>query len=320
MSASVVFVCLFQIFLATSSMITSSGAEPNCPELRLPTRGLREAVIRNCEWFQSTVNPALFCRDSPRNCTAIWEAFYNPTRHQPMCNVSLDTYQEFVRLTNHSTPPDHSLFYENTYPFVSRFSFLGYKMTTISDTLTGYIADGLVWCSDPDTPDGLAASNFSCPGFEPVPDCPVSAEFAFWSAASKNFGHNAVGNVFIMLNASVEPIYDSQSYLATYEVPNYRPGYVTIATVLLINEDPKRLGSRCVDQSLANLSTNLAARGIKYECVENRRDVITLLCHDQPQLPVCSAVTSGGTIFFSGRLGVIATTVVMVLMVHVYFV
>lgn len=52
-----------------------------------------------------------------------------------------------------------------------------------------------------------------CPGFESTPDCPQSAQRAFWIAASRHFGGTASGEVFVMLNATADPLFADDTWV-----------------------------------------------------------------------------------------------------------
>ena len=71
----------------------------------------------------------------------------------------------------------------------------------------GYIGNVAQWCSDPNTSDGIAAEGTLCPAWDATPSCHQGAVRAFWIAASKHFASTARGEIFIMLNASVTPIF-----------------------------------------------------------------------------------------------------------------
>lgn len=70
----------------------------------------------------------------------------------------------------------------------------------------GYIGNGPQWCSREAEP-GIAQPGTLCPGFDATPDCPQSAQRAFWTAASRDYGARASGEVSIMLNATHTPIF-----------------------------------------------------------------------------------------------------------------
>lgn len=258
-----------------------------CRSFESATENLREIVIGACTIYQQNVNQPVFCTEGFRNCSEIWEAFLDAFAYQPKCNVSDERFDKFMQLTDHSIPRDKSLFWENVYPFVLRFANSGQRYFALSDTLPGYIGNGPQWCSDPNEPMGMSPPGTVCPSWGILPDCPQSAQRAFWIAASKNFGRRASGEIFILLNATFDPIFANDSYNALYELPYLQEKIVTRTTVLLINEKPTKGRTKCDDPSLDTIVFKLKERDIEYVCIENRRDVVEAFCFDYPTSEMC---------------------------------
>ncbi|WAR18245.1 NADA-like protein [Mya arenaria] len=129
------------------------------------------------------------------------------------------------------------------------------------------IGDKPVWCGSEDAP-GFGST---CPPWEPSATCRQHAQRAFWIAASHRYAGSAVGQIHVMLNASITPIYSNDSYFSLFEVPYIRPGFVDKVTVLLVNENPQ-----------AGRQKN-----ITFECEENRRDIVYTYCLDNPSGRIC---------------------------------
>ncbi|KAL4239158.1 ADP-ribosyl cyclase [Mactra antiquata] len=292
------YIWCIKFFVFIFAHVDASNSD-SCQSYGISSANLREVIIGKCTFFQENINHDVFCEEGFRNCTQIWESFKNSFVHQPTCNVSLDKMTEYISLTNHSIPPNKNMFWENVYPFVSRFTNQGQRYVSVSDTLTGYIGDAVQWCSDDNSTTGMTSSGQTCPGFETTPDCYQSAQRAFWIAVSKHFAQSASGEVFILLNSSVTPIFSLDTYFAVYELPHIANNLVTKATVLLITENPEESGSKCEDSSLTKLSQKLKEKQIQYFCIENRRDVVMTFCLDNPEAKVCDMLldtTSGAEI------------------------
>ncbi|XP_052280600.1 ADP-ribosyl cyclase/cyclic ADP-ribose hydrolase 2-like isoform X1 [Dreissena polymorpha] len=250
---------------------------------------LREVIIGTCERFQAD-HQDVFCPDRFRNCTDIWEAFSGAFRQQPRCNVNESRYDRYVQLTATDLPKDKAVFWENVYHFVSRFTNGGRHYFQVGDTLMGYIPDGLQWCGSLNESD-ITPGGSKCPSsWEASSHCPQGASRACWVAISKYFAQHVSGEIYVMLNTSVTPIYAIDTYLAEYEIPYLRSGVVTKATALLLNDSPEPGKSQCSDGSLSVLEGQLRQKNISYMCVENRRDVATIYCLDNPTAKLCDSL------------------------------
>jgi hypothetical protein len=83
----------------------------------------------------------------------------------------------------------------------------------INKSFSGYIANGPQWCSNESDTTGMSPPGTLCPGWEATPDCPQGAQRAFWIAASINYGSRASGEIFILLNATSDPIFSNNTYV-----------------------------------------------------------------------------------------------------------
>ncbi|XP_052767683.1 ADP-ribosyl cyclase/cyclic ADP-ribose hydrolase-like isoform X2 [Mya arenaria] len=246
--------------------VLPGGGDGDCMEGNEATTNLRDVVIGTCELYQAA-HQQFFCPDNFRNCSDTWEAFSEAFRYQPPCEISEERYERYVNLTATHVPRDKALFWENVYPFVMRFSHSGVRYYTVSDLLLGAIGDKPVWCGSEDAP-GFGST---CPPWEPSATCRQHAQRAFWIAASHRYAGSAVGQIHVMLNASITPIYSNDSYFSLFEVPYIRPGFVDKVTVLLVNENPQAGRSKCEEESLEILESLFRQKNITFECEENRR-------------------------------------------------
>ncbi|KAK3602134.1 hypothetical protein CHS0354_003166 [Potamilus streckersoni] len=128
------------------------------------------------------------------------------------------------------------MFWGGVYDLVHRYSNRGQSKVTLEDTMPGYVIDNLTFCGDKMTSDGVALANMTCPSSNQTANCLSTALYVFWKSASINFAKSVTGEIFVMLNASGNPIYRNNSYFREYEVPNLTKGKVTKATVYIVSE------------------------------------------------------------------------------------
>lgn len=306
------------VFVPTVAFLHFANSQQPCRQFEMATDNLREVIIGQCEIYQQNINQPIFCTEGFRNCTEIWEAFSEAFKFQPRCNVDYHRLDRYFTLTDHSIPKDKSLFWENVYPFVIRYSNRGRRFYALSDTLPGYIANGPQWCSNESDTTGMSPPGTLCPGWEATPDCPQGAQRAFWIAASINYGSRASGEIFILLNATSDPIFSNNTYNAMYELPSLRENVVTKATVLLLNEHPIQGQTKCGDPTLDIISSKVKAKRIKYDCIENRRDLVETFCFDYPTADVCKILDTTSSSSFTAS--VLSTTLVSVFISSVIFI
>ncbi|KAL3846674.1 hypothetical protein ACJMK2_017645 [Sinanodonta woodiana] len=253
------------------------------------TSDLRQRVIGRCLEFQAN-QPDVFCQENSRNCSFIWETFSRGFARSDPCHVNGSAFHDYIAATNHSVTENKAIFWEGVYGLVHRYSNRGTTKVTLEDTMPGYLIDSLSFCGNNNTSDGLAGENTTCPSYRPTENCPFSAETVFWTTASVNFARSAVGHIFVMLNASQEPIYHKSSYFGTYELPNLTRGKVTKATVYIVSATRVSKGSLCGSDSMMELKNQMADKDIVFECQENPREVMFIYCAEYPSTDVCTSV------------------------------
>ncbi|KAK3596891.1 hypothetical protein CHS0354_031669 [Potamilus streckersoni] len=279
------FTKCFQLFL-----ITNVIAAAPCFQGNHATAELRSRVIGRCLEFQANMMFNVSCEEKTRNCTDVWEKFSSGFAFKDPCNVKNDTFREYIMATNHYVPKDKAMFWGGVYNLAHRYSNRGQSKVTLEDTMPGYVADGLSFCGDNSTSDGIARENITCPSTFLSANCSSTVSSVFWTSASINFAKSVTGEIFVMLNASRNPIYRNNSYFRMYEVPNLTKGTVTKATVYIVGESPISKGNLCGSESILELKANLAEKDIAFECQENPRDVMNILCGDNPRADVCSSI------------------------------
>ncbi|PVD18559.1 hypothetical protein C0Q70_21109 [Pomacea canaliculata] len=282
-----VITCVLALDLMTSAC-PSSG----------PTPDLLSLVTGRCLQFSTFLNPAAMCDVTTRrqNCSEMADLFISAFAFQDVCNISISRYDEFLEATNHWIPADKSVFWEGVYDFVHLYTEMGKRAITLEDTLTGYMIDRLRFCADPGQPSGIGGpSTHPCPSFEETDGCPWNAEFAFWTAASQNFASKARGTVSIMLNASADVAFPPNSFFAQWELPHLKAGEVSEANILLVHTPGHAVKETCQGPSITDLKRRLATKNISATCRENPRDVLWLLCWEDPSHTECREIISDDT-------------------------
>ncbi|XP_075922478.1 ADP-ribosyl cyclase/cyclic ADP-ribose hydrolase 2-like isoform X2 [Petromyzon marinus] len=209
------------------------------------TRDLKKIFVGRCYDYIRVINPAL--RD--KNCEQMWEAFYNGFKGKQPCEVTMDSYNQFVALASHPLPKDKEIFWSGTNALVHKYS--GARLLTLEDSLAGYIANNLNWCPIAGNPD---LDYTSCPGYS---ECDNNAVKSFWIMASKSFAQNVRGVVRVMLNGSRE----GGAFYSGRE--------------------------SCGVGSVAHLEARLKEHGFKYSCFDNCKSVLHMQCVDLPNIPIC---------------------------------
>ena len=78
-------------------------------------------------------------------------------------------------------------------------------ISTIIDIFQGYIVDKLQFCGDPTKADGIADGT-PCPSYDASDECPMSAERAFWTLASRKVSMTYIIGVYGIITL-VNPSY-----------------------------------------------------------------------------------------------------------------
>ncbi|XP_033760836.1 ADP-ribosyl cyclase/cyclic ADP-ribose hydrolase-like [Pecten maximus] len=238
------------------------------------TESTKDLFIGRCLHFQTFVNSAPFCSE-PKNCSTLWELFLSGFAHQTPCNSSSDGFKPFLDAAYHDTPRDKLIFWSGVYDLVTRYTNNGKKRISVTNTLTGYLVDGLTFCGSNTSVDGNEADLTSCKR------CPDSTYAAFWSIASINYAQSAKGSIEIMLNASRSPAFRSNSFFGSKELPNLNSN-VTSARLILVHYVGYQPKETCSSPSVKNLTSILTSKNIQTVCVEQPRDVEMLQCADFP--------------------------------------
>lgn len=259
---------------------------------------MRDIVIGRCLDYQTTLHPETFCTEGFKNCTELWEKISVAFVKKPECTVTADVYTDYIEAANHPIV-GKQLFYSGLYGLAHRYSVSGTRYTTVEDTLIGYLIDRIKFCA------GNASQDVKeqCERYNPD-TCPYTARGSFWEAASINFARNAVGHVYVLLNATREPIVKSTSYFTKYEVTNLDNQTVTRLSAILINDSPSSKRDPCnSDESLQMLKEQIETKNIAFDCHENPSDLVYLYCMDNPRAELCKSLNSvSGSSYLHGKI------------------
>lgn len=246
---------------------------------------LEQLFIGRCMDYQTTLHKPSFCPIGSKDCSDLWKKFvsaFNNTSSQ--CNVSVSSYDDFIKAADLNIT-GKQLFWSGVRGFAQRFSEDGLRYTTLEDTLIGYLINGLNFCG------GTAGGNpnVPCPRRNAT-TCPSPASAGFWTSASINFAKKAAGEVYVLLNATNNPIIKNTSTFWTFELPQWRKGVVTKLTAYLINESPESVEACKEDKSIKDLKDFLMNLSISFDCIENPRELLFTYCADPSET---SAICSG---------------------------
>lgn len=157
---------------------------------------------------------------------------------------------------------------------------------SLENTLLGYIADELQFCS---------AQNQSWL----TADCPdecVKWNNPFWNAASINLARHAAGKAVVVLNATQRRngAISNRSTFMKYEVPNLVAGKLTELKVVLVSEPGEETFETCDrPKTLVHLQNILREKNIRYSCQDYALDLIDsrlFICFRQPDINGCQQI------------------------------
>ncbi|KAL3846678.1 hypothetical protein ACJMK2_017711 [Sinanodonta woodiana] len=277
------FTKCFQLFL-----ISNAVAAAPCVRGNHASAELRSRFIGRCLEFQANTVFNVSCEEPKRNCIDIWEKFSRGFAFTDPCNVKNDAFRDYIMATHHYVPKDKAMFWGGVYNLAHRYSNKGQSRVTLEDTMPGYVADGLSFCGDNSTSDGIARENIICPSTYLTSNCSSTVSSVFWTSASINESRHLSCVTILCI---VTPLYAILfRYFRMYEVPNLTKGTVTKAMVYIVGESPISKGSLCNSESISELKTHLAEKDIAFACEENPREVVYILCGDNPGADVCSSI------------------------------
>uniref|UniRef100_A0A0B7BU80 Uncharacterized protein n=1 Tax=Arion vulgaris TaxID=1028688 RepID=A0A0B7BU80_9EUPU len=237
------------------------------------------------------------------DCNELWTNFSRSWTFKDSCSQNVTSYANVFNFLNQTLPKDKALLWSGTNDFAHAFSNNGKRYITLEDTLIGFIANGLDWCGQTSAP---GINYRSCPAYF---SCPGEVKSSYWLEASKWFASNAEGDIHVALNGSMSGnrlAYRRDSIFASVEVPTLRSGRVKKLTAILVHDLGRPITESCGSQSLLDLKSDLHAKNIAFDCVENPPEVKYLLCYDTPNSPECDQCDPSGR-STGGAAGLIKT-------------
>lgn len=237
-----------------------------------------ETILRRCsKYIRDPKVPV-----SNKNCTEIEEAFRSAFVSKDPCKITEQDYQPLTKLVNQAIPCDKVIFWSRTkkvaHEYVKKQKEV---MITLEDTLLGYIADDLTWCSKPGSSD---VKTKSCPLRSD--SCRGNVMSVFWDVISQGFAEKACGTVQVILNGSIPNAFNRNSTFARVEAPNFKPGKVSTLLAWVIHNSGGPISDSCSGSSISDLKLILNEKKIAFTCQEKSTDEF-LQCVKNPKDPRC---------------------------------
>ncbi|KAI4903831.1 hypothetical protein NFI96_013936 [Prochilodus magdalenae] len=120
----------------------------------------------------------LFCRGN--DCEGIWRAFEQAYVGKDPCDVPAEAYDSLIHSVTQHVACGTMLFWSKTNSMAHAFTDNRECLSTLEDTLLGFMFDGLTWCSRNGSQETFTTD---CPGWSACQDNPVRS---FWIRASTN--------------------------------------------------------------------------------------------------------------------------------------
>jgi len=237
-------------------------------------------------------------------CEELWARF-NDTASLPSYEQTNITWAPFFDISDFSTPKDNAMLWSGSYTFSQT---LLYKYTTLEETLTGYIINGLWWC-----PADVINEPFNTTAPCAFNDSPPSGYYGLapvWREASRRFAAGITGEVTVLLQSRFDyaspnalPVtFRSDSIFATVELPTLDPNAVTNLVVLYLPGDRQYFGiENCNNGTLLALRQAVTAKftdyATQYYCFDDIK-LIVKLCSNKTNEEIESIVAGANSLSF----------------------
>ncbi|XP_074132381.1 ADP-ribosyl cyclase/cyclic ADP-ribose hydrolase 1 [Sminthopsis crassicaudata] len=242
------------------------------------TAHLKEILLGRCFAYAGLLRPEL-----RKDCLKIWNAFQNAFISKNPCNITEQDYQPLMALAAHPIPCNKTLLWSKTNELAHRYTKVRGDLLTLEDTLLGYMADGLMWCGSPSSPE----MNYqSCPHWL---ECANNPNSVYWKMASRIFAEAACGVVHVMLNGSISQPFGNSSIFGSVEVHRLNPKRVHLMKVWVIHNLGVQSSDSCSKSSIKELKSILEGRNIGFSCEGDHRAVQLIQCVGNPEEPACRA-------------------------------
>lgn len=269
------FVLWMLVILASLHSISSHGS----------ARHLKEIVLGRCWDFQRQKTSEV----TPKNCSKLWETFHNAFAFKDPCATNFSDYEPFFdEVGMDIVKRDKSLFWSGTYKEAHEYSDFNSRLTTLEDTMAGWMMNGLTWCG---------SKNKSSDGIN-YDSCPNCSHFkAFWGLASRRFAEKASGISHVLVNGSrlingTPAAYSRTNFFGSMELPNLNKSNVIELKILVVHNIGGPVLEVCGNGSIKEMEEDANKRGIKTTCLDDPSQIQHLLCADFPESRVCRFLRS----------------------------
>jgi len=232
-------------------------------------------------------------------CNKLWGTFSSAAM-MDMSMVTDKEFQPFYDSADFSTLPDNALFWSGSKDFANRLATDGTYFTTLEETNTGYILNGMSWCGSQFVPNVPPSFDYedSC---DFVQNATYYGAQGVWKKCSQYFAAGVSGNITILLQPQPYVYgggpylaYRNTSIFAQIELPNINPAKVTAIRLLVITDTTNAPQEKCGSGSVNQLYADIVKKFNKVpECVDNPADVLAVLClHQDDNSPECVVASS----------------------------
>ncbi|XP_030830176.1 ADP-ribosyl cyclase/cyclic ADP-ribose hydrolase-like [Strongylocentrotus purpuratus] len=283
------------------------------------THNITDILIGRCEEYRKCLlgEP---CLPSYRNvnCRAAVESFLGGIRNVDPCSTPYNAYDEFFKMVPPTTVRNTTMFWSgvsgtNVHLDVAQVTP---DFSVLEETFPGYMANNLSWCGATDGDETGLGLNFTvCPQWSGA-TCPNNTKATFWAKASKMLATQAVGDVYVVLNAQRPGgAFNNYSFFATEEAPNLNPDVVTNVTIYLIPNftlpiPNEMYAETCTNGSVLYLRNFLMNMNLNVTCVKNPKEIMWLQCARFADSPYCGPYAKGNP--------VVAASIVVILLQVVF--
>ncbi|XP_022779187.1 ADP-ribosyl cyclase/cyclic ADP-ribose hydrolase-like isoform X2 [Stylophora pistillata] len=248
-------------------------------------RHLKEIVLGRCWDFQRQKVYAV----NAKNCSQLWETFSKAFAYKDPCATNFSDYEPFFdEVGMDIVKMNKSLFWSGTYKEAHMYSDFDFRLTTLEDTMAGWMMNNLTWCgSQNKSSDGI---NYT--------SCPSCDDWPFWGLASKRFAEKANGIVRVLVNGSrsingTPAAYSKKSFFGRLELPNLNKSKVIKLLILVVHNIGGPVLEVCGNGSIKEMENDAKKRGIQTTCHDNPAEIQHLLCADFPNSRECQFLASG---------------------------
>lgn len=280
---------LFALFalwnlIGMGSLAVASSASKGTP------RNMGEIVIGRCEEYQRVVHPELFPKNELKNCTDLWLKLRKAFANKGPCNVTVDSYQDFVQAAYHKIDTQDKVMYwsGSVFPMVVDYAHIKTNQyVTIREILAAYVIRNIQdWCGQM-APPGINYDE--CPAWG---SCTLLAVNSFWTALSKNFAKEVKGTVHLMLDGSTGYAYRNTSIFAHSELKNLDAARTPILHVHLAYALNGTIKERCGEGTVAILRQDVERKGMKFKCSDDDLDILYFQCVTDMKAERCKAIST----------------------------